>query len=517
MLPRRDNMLRRLAIIVGIFLSLFLMDGANRAFAASTGQLQLTVVDKDTGKPIACRMHLWGPKKRPRNPGKVPFWNDHFVLPGKILLRLPLGNYTFVIERGHEYLDRSGHFTINHFADDVKQVDLRRFIDMAADGWWSGDLDVRRPVRDIELLMEAEDLHVAEVLAWQNDKGLKNDQSPKRPVIRFDGDRYYHVLAGAWTTPGAELLLLNLPMPLKLPSADAEYPPAMELLTRTHQQGQLWVDATKPFWWDLPMLVAAGQIDSIEVAHSHLCRDSVIDNEAAGKPRDRTRYPKPWGNAQWSQHVFFQLLECGLRIPPSAGSGSGDSPNPVGYNRMYVHVDGELTYEKWWKSLRQGQVFITNGPLLKPSVNGRLPGHVFRAEANTALELEIGLSFSTREPISYMEIVRDGRVEHSIPFDTYAKSGKLPKLRFDRSGWFLVRAVTDLPKTYRFAMTGPYYVEIGDQRRISASAAQFFLDWTYQRARQIKLADPQQQREVLRWHRQARDFWQDLLAKANAE
>ena len=66
-------------------------------------------------------------------------------------------------------------------------------------------------------------------------------------------------------------------------------------------------------------------------------------------------------------------------------------------------------------------------------------------------------------------------------------------------------------------MTGPYYVEMGYQRRISKQAAQFFLDWEYERARQIKLADPQQQSEVLQWHRQARDFWQDLVSKANAE
>jgi hypothetical protein len=66
-------------------------------------------------------------------------------------------------------------------------------------------------------------------------------------------------------------------------------------------------------------------------------------------------------------------------------------------------------------------------------------------------------------------------------------------------------------------MTGPYFVEIGPQRRISRTAAQFFVDWVYQRARQIKLDDPEQQKEVLRWHRQARDYWQDLLSKANAE
>ena len=34
-------------------------------------------------------------EKTALQPDKVPFWHDHFVLPGKILLKLPLGNYTF--------------------------------------------------------------------------------------------------------------------------------------------------------------------------------------------------------------------------------------------------------------------------------------------------------------------------------------------------------------------------------------------------------------------------------------
>ena len=505
----------RFAIFVAA--SAFLLGPAGQMLSASTGQLVLTVVDKDTGKPIACRMHLVGPKKKPFKPDKVPFWHDHFAVPGKIVLRLPIGEYAFVIERGPEYYNYDGHFTINHFADDSQQIDLKRFIDMSADGWWSGDLDVCRPARDIELLMAADDLHVAEVITWRNDKNTWGGQLPKEPVVRFDGNRYYHLLAGVSARSGTELLLLNLSAPLKLPAADVEYPSVMKYLSEAREKGDLWVDASKPFWWDLPMLVAAGQIDSIEIAHSHIGRDAVIPNEAGGRPRDRSRYPDPWGNAQWSQHIYFQLLECGLRIPPTAGSGSGESPNPVGYNRVYVHVDGELTYQKWWQGLRAGRAFVTNGPLLNPSVEGELPGHVFQAEASAKPEFEIGLTLSTREPIGYVEIVKDGNVEHSIPFDTYAKSGKLPKLQFDRSGWFLIRAVTDLPKTYRFAMTGPYYVEIGHQRRISKSAAQFFLDWVYQRAKQIKLADPTQQREVFEWHRQARDFWQDVLSKANAD
>ena len=114
--------------------------------------------------------------------------------------------------------------------------------------------------------------------------------------------------------------------------------------------------------------------------------------------------------------------------------------------------------------------------------------------------------------------LKDGKVEHSVRLADYAKTGKLPKLKFERSGWFLVRATTDLQETYRFAMTGPYYVEIGYQPRISKRAAQFFLDWVYERARQIaKIEDPVQRRVVMQYHRTARDFWKALVEKANAE
>ena len=58
---------------------------------------------------------------------------------------------------------------------------------MAADGWWSGDLDVRRSTRDIELAMQADDLHVAEVVTWRNGKNSWGNRLPKetgRPLRR---------------------------------------------------------------------------------------------------------------------------------------------------------------------------------------------------------------------------------------------------------------------------------------------------------------------------------------------
>jgi len=113
--------------------------------------------------------------------------------------------------------------------------------------------------------------------------------------------------------------------------------------------------------------------------------------------------------------------------------------------------------------------------------------------------------------------VVNGEVVHEVPLRDWANNkGKLPLLKFKRSGWFLVRAVTTADKTYRFAMTGPYYVEIGYKKRVSKKSAQFFLDWVYERAKQIKLPDTTEKKAVLAKHRVARDFFQELVSKANA-
>ncbi|MBN2023775.1 MAG: hypothetical protein JW809_13390 [Pirellulales bacterium] len=492
----------------------------DRAAAAGGGRLVLTVVDRDSGKPIPCRMHLRAGGGRPRGVPGLPFWNDHVALPGRVTLDLPKGDYAFELERGLEYVTRSGRFTIDHFADDAKEVDLKRFVDMSARGWWSGDLDVRREPGQIELVMQAEDLHVAALIESQRRKSKTPPDAAAPSPKRFDDNRYYSTATALLAWPGTRLVCLNVEKPPAAPAAGEVFPAELEqTLTAIHEQPGAWIDLSSPTAWDMPTLVALGLVDSIQLAGGSICRDRVIDRPDEGRPRDRKRFPGVRGGPEWDQEVYFRLLDCGLRIPPSAGSASGEAPNPVGYNRMYVHVGGEFGYDAWWQGLRAGRATITNGPLMEPDVDGHVPGHVFQASEGEAVELEIGLTLSTREPISYLEIVQDGQVAQSIRFDEYQKSGRLPKVRFERSGWFLLRAVTDLPNTYRFAMTGPYHVEIGPARRISRADAQFFLDWVYDRARMLReeIADPAARQAALAPHRKARDFWQRLVERASAE
>jgi hypothetical protein len=258
--------------------------------------------------------------------------------------------------------------------------------------------------------------------------------------------------------------------------------------------------------------------DSIGLANNHLLRGGMLANEAWGKPRDKSLYPDPHGNGLWSQAIYYHLLNCGLRLPPSAGSASGVLANPLGYNRLYVYCGQQLDYDQWWKGLRAGRVVVTNGPLLRPLVNGRPPGHVFQAAEGATVTLAIQLNLALRDKVDYLEVVRNGRVAHQVRLDQYAKAnGRLPSLEFDQSGWMLVRAVANNRQTYRFASSGPYYVEIGGHPRISKRSAAFFLDWVRQRSAQIRLADSEQQEEVLKPHREAEAYWRQLLEAANAD
>jgi hypothetical protein len=408
-----------------------------------------------------------------------------------------------------------------------------------------------RSDREIEQLMLAEDLYVVALVTSTNPKaesgvassGKSVTKKPPGEPVQFDGNRFYTRSAAEDSRSGNSLLMINLRTLPKLPPANAtSYPSSLTIAANAREAGG-WVDAARPFSWDLPLWVAAGKLDSVQIAHRHHLRDGIIGHEAGGRPRDAEMYPRGLGIAHWTLDIYYHLLNCGLRVPPTAGSGSGqvvtsirdargksgraattpattNNFNPVGYNRVYVFVEGKLTWEKWWEGLRAGRSVITNGPLIRPTVEGQPPGYVFKADRGQAVELEIGLSLSTRDKISYLEIIKDGAVAHNVRLDKWKEGGgKLPLLKFSESGWFLVRAVTDETGTYRFATTAPYYVEIGYTPRISRTSAQFFVDWCREGQKRLSSArfnSQPQLDEVAGYWRRAEEYWTSLLNRANA-
>ena len=536
---KRRKFLKKSLVTLGYGYALGPVSSPGRASVLGTSaSVTLTVVDQAIGKPVPCDVYIKNTAGEAQRPADLPFLRDHFTCPGTTRLELSPGDYTYEAERGKEYLIASGSFTVGASRETTVKVELQRFANLAAEGWYAGDLHCHLPVKELELAMQAQDIHMGSVMWWW--VPVRVGTPPAQSVIQFDQNRYINLLAGEDERGPGVCIFFGLPLHLIPRNTTPDYPPAVKLLEDASRQRGVWIDADRPYGWEMPVWLAwqgmgRGRIDSVEVVNNNMQRYETFDSEGSARARDRCRYPTPLDVARWSQDVYFHMLNCGFRIAPSAGSASGVHGSPLGYNRVYVHVDPPLTYDKWWTALQSGRCFVTNGPLLRPKVNGELPGHVFTASAEGRVHAEIKVAVSTRDTISFLEVIKNGQIERRVPFDEWKRTETLGAVTFDQSGWVLVRAVTEVKHTYRFAMTAPYYTEIGSQkRRISRASAQFFLEWVQEAITCIKGGDypwknqhgapskvqtkpkPAQQDEFLRYYSLAEKFWQETVKSANA-
>ncbi len=471
---------------------------------------------------MPCRVHLTGPDGKPVQPKGRPFWRDHFVFDGRAELKLPAGNYQYEVERGPEFARLQGTASVQSGKKTTIQATLKRIADLRKSGWFSGDLHVHRDPKDIELLMQAEDLDYAPVITWWNNRNLWESRAlPARVQHQFDGNRFYHLMAGEDEREGGALLYFGLTKPIDIKTRSREYPSPLTFAAAARKADpKVWIDIEKPFWWDTPIWLASGVVNSVGLANNHMCRSRMYESEAWGKPRDTKRLPPPRGNGLWTQELYYHILNSGIRIPPSAGSASGVLPNPVGYNRVYVHLNNEFSPDAWWKGLRAGRCFVTNGPPLIVTANGRDPGHVFRSESDEPITINLSVQLTTLDQIQKLEVVHNGRVIKGVDCESQATQSLETAFELSRSGWFLVRTITDRPETFRFASTAPFYVEIGKSRRhISRRSTEFFRDWVDERTERVRrnLKDERQLISVLRFHEEARAWWQQRVSHANAE
>lgn len=471
------------------------------------------------GAAVPCRMHLLDAAGKPLEAPGLPFWKDHFVCTGQVDLSPRPGTYSYVIERGPEHEQVAGQVELTEGQDETVTATLRRIADLKSLGWYSGETHVHRPPPDVPLLMQAEDLHVAQVITWWNKRNPWTNGLPEEPLRRSDRDRLFHVFAGEDERGGGALLYFHLPRPLEITKAEREFPSSLSFLQAARKaHPAVWIDIEKPFWWDVPLWLASGKVDSIGIANNHMCRSQMYPDEAWGKPRDTQRLPAPSGNGLWTQEIYYHLLNSGLRIPPSAGSASGVLPNPVGYNRVYVHTGERMDYQSWWQNLKAGRSFVTNGPLLLVRADDKLPGEVFASQAPKTIRLDVQLI--SRDRVPRIEIIQNGEVVQTLECSSNREQKLTAELSVSRSGWFLLRAIADNPQTFRFASTAPFYVEIGDMKTsISRKSCDLFQKWAEERTASLreKLARDEERREVLPHHERGVDFWAQRARQANAE
>jgi hypothetical protein len=188
------NVSRRFRLLTGLTLGVAFT--GYPAAAADNSRVTITVIEKATAKPMPARIHLKDSSGKPHQPKDLPFWRDHFVCAGEAKLELVAGDYTIEVERGPEFSAHRGEFHVAAGTSTNITATLDRIVDLAAEGWWSGELHVHRPIADAELLMSAEDLHVAQFITWWNKQNLWSNSPPANPLRQFGGNRFAHVLAG---------------------------------------------------------------------------------------------------------------------------------------------------------------------------------------------------------------------------------------------------------------------------------------------------------------------------------
>jgi hypothetical protein len=165
---------------------------------------------------------------------------------------------------------------------------------------------------------------------------------------------------------------------------------------------------------------------------------------------------------------------------------------------MYVELQGPFTVENWYKTLRSGRSFVTNGPLL--FFNVKASGGSLRGSVEAI----------ARDPLDRIEIIGNGTILKTITPAVNSRRWKEPvNLDTRKHSWVAARCYVKNDATVRFAHTSPVYLPgIWDAR----ADAQYFVAWIDELI-SLSTQDPKrfaseaERDEVIGLYRQARDFY----------
>ncbi len=517
-------------LAVFFLLTAVLVWAQQRAPLAGPGRLRVQITDSSAKQPTPARCYLTDAAGRALSPaGAITYAKgaeQHFISWGEFEIALPAGAYTLAVERGPEYRAAVRPINIRPGETRDEKVVLERWIDMNERGWYSGDLHNHRDWRQMPDLLLAEDLNLAATLTewiWDDAPNSRAPAGNVAAVHAVDARHAYSVfdteIERLRDGPGAvDLLALRTPVEFR---GSLLSPTNDVFADAAHAQGG-YVDAEKIVWRDSAALVALGKVDFAGVVYNHFHRRGVeTETDSWGMiPKERPEYRTPAGMPLWALDVYYRFLNCGFRLPVSAGSATGVKPSPLGFERVYVRLGKSFDYHAWFRALKEGRSFATNGPMLSLKVNAREPGDTIRAAAGKPVHLVAEVEASSAAGLDRVEIVWKGEVVKSVRAN--AETSVL-RARFEldstQTGWLAARAFENPPAAARFAQSSPVYVVVGDDPGIRADDVRFFLAWIDRESKFYqKLASFRSEADraaMLDFYGKARRVYERLLARAS--
>jgi hypothetical protein len=395
------------------------------------------------GRPAVARVYISDAAGKPyRIPDTVGYTRrgeTHSIVDREAAIALAPGRYKVRAEKGCEFQPIEKTVEVGT-ADARVDLDVPRFRDMNAAGWYSGDLHIHRDPAEMPLLVAAEGLNVAPTIT-RHVGGTRPQAGPFPTALELQNQEVERLFKGH----GA-VILLRTPVPVEARPADL-YPMDVEFCRQARAQGG-FVDGEKPIWKNVPVNVALGALDAIGVVNNHFHpHDTMLDAEKYGSmERDKPEYKTVAGFAQWMMDLYYSFLNCGFRIPASAGSASGVMPSWIGYERVYVKLSAPFSEEQWFRDLKAGRSVATNGPLLEVLVDGKPPGAEFHW--TRPMRVKLAVEVHSQEPVERVEVVFNGKV---------VGEGKPGAITIAEPGWLAVRCLGRAAETIRYAHSSPFY------------------------------------------------------------
>lgn len=171
------------------------------------------------------------------------------------------------------------------------------------------------------------------------------------------------------------------------------------------------------------------------------------------------------GNSGSYDASFYRYLNLGMRIPFSTGTDWFIED----FNRVYVPLRKKLTSDAWLQQLRDGRSFITNGPLLEFTVDGKQIGDTL--QLSEAEERPVAARATGRVNFGRLELIRNGEVvatAEAVPVNGHYEAVLKTTILLNEPGWLAIRTALDAPKNAFdrtvFSHTSPVYVDFNGQR-----------------------------------------------------
>lgn len=444
------------------------------------------VVDADTGQPIACRISIRGRdgtyffaksaspdgsafKYQKRVSGRKESAENHVTLSAHpFTVALTPGTYTVTVQRGKEYLPEMRPVEVGESGASIA-VKLRRWIHMADRGWYSGETHVHRLADELPNLMLAEDLNVALPLTSWVTEAYTSPRSANKAgtavlndarVIEVDPTHVFYPRNTEYEifrvgkkshTLGALFILNHKTL------FEEGLPPVRPVVKRAREEGAL-LELDKHNWpWSM-MLAPVFNVDLYELANNHMWETEFAFRDFGAPAPAYMRIPleeKGFTELGWILYTFqnyYALLDCGLRMRPTAGSASGVHPVPLGFGRVYVHLDGPFSYDAWIRGLNAGRSFVTTGPMISA---------VLTKERMLQIRIESAVPIRRFDIIQNGEIlVGFGALNQEVPGKGYVNTEEFP-IEATGSSWVAVRCFEDRDdRRIRFAHTAPLYIDV---------------------------------------------------------